>query len=342
MSTPELCLKLPKLSVRSALVSTGACDGPPEGWFLRDPLRGLVPANATPLSENIVEITLPEVAATDFPQIDVTGRADWAVWPNWRLAPQRNSAATPPDSESLAWKSTGLYRMDLHPPGNIQLEWPPGTVGAEHLARTATGILVATFGVWPWNTTRMLIEQQTRDLGLPKGLAVAYPSGMWCRVLLRPGAHPGPDSVEIIVHEFLHHLVEFDTPPGHALTEGLITYLARLLVVKAGIAPQRWLDQKTQRAMRELRQWNLTGMTLPVASARFFQSLTARRVCYRKGHLLFRDVDRACQGQLLRIVVYFATRRRRLGLPLTERGFVAVLPAGARRIYQTNCGAVVR
>ncbi|MDJ0630682.1 MAG: hypothetical protein QNJ44_20670 [Rhodobacter sp.] len=230
-------------------------------------------------------------------------------------------------------------------PGRLRgtLEFPPELASAPEIARNALDVLRRGLGPLPWPCLHLLIEPQRCDHGYEKGYALVYQSGLWCRAQLRPGSASGTPheracAVELIVHEILHHMLEFDTPPGHALTEGLITFLARRLVAEAGHAGPRWLDALAGKAQRDLRRWHLQGMTLGTASRRFFSAESARRVAYRKGFLLMREIDKDLGGRLPALCRRLAARSALTGARLTEARFVAALPRRARARYQAATG----
>lgn len=334
MSTFNAGPLIKTLSQKSALLEHTGEHPPPENWMVRDPLHGLVPAHATRVTRSLIKLDAPPKRNDDFPQIDVSSGFSWSVWPNWRLNPLLGTGQDTQDSEPLRWHSTGLCSSKPPGIGNIIIEWSPEIYRAEALARSALGALASSFGPLPWRCVRLLLEEQARDLGMAKGIAVPYSGELWCRVQLRPNSKQDAEPTEIIIHELLHYLVEFNTPAGHALTEGLITYLARLLTVQAGAAPQDWMRHISDRARRDLTRWHLCKMPYPLASRLFFQSRSARRVAYRKGHLLFQEIDTACGGRLLPIVQHLVARTSRSRLPLTEAAFVGALPGKSRRIYQ--------
>lgn len=241
MSTFNAGPLIKTLSQKSALLEHTGEHPPPENWMVRDPLHGLVPAHATRVTRSLIKLDAPPKRNDDFPQIDVSSGFSWSVWPNWRLNPLLGTGQDTQDSEPLRWHSTGLCSSKPPGIGNIIIEWSPEIYRAEALARSALGALASSFGPLPWRCVRLLLEEQARDLGMAKGIAVPYSGELWCRVQLRPNSKQDAEPTEIIIHELLHYLVEFNTPAGHALTEGLITYLARLLTVQAGAAPQDWM-----------------------------------------------------------------------------------------------------
>ncbi len=280
-------------------------------------------------------IAPPETVDFLFPQLDVSCGPDWAVWPHWRFAITGARSKTP-----FAWETSGLTRVAL--PGAALLH-TPDLQTAPRLAQAALQALQHRFGPLPWSTVNLLVELQTTDYGRDKGYAFIYDCDMWCRAMVRPNAGRNAPldprtAIELIVHEMLHHVIEFDTPAGHFLTEGLVTWLARKLVVETGHAKPHWLVELSKQAARDLRMWQLQTMSLREVPKRFFVSEPARRVSYRKGFLLSMDLDHAMNGRLADLCVSLVARARRIGHRLTERQFLQALPRPARRIYIAATG----
>lgn len=312
----------------------------PERALVHHPLLGRIPANAHAGVRASWRIDVPSRIDAAFPQLDVSCGHGWAVWPLWRLrlVDERVEHTPNDDGEPLAWRSSGLAVAELASPGII-VEHPPELTVARDIAADALRALTRSFGPLPWPRLHILIELQSADRGHEKGYALVYPSGMWCRAQLRPDAagHGPKDrrrATELVVHELLHHALEFDTPAGHFLTEGLITYLARRLLVDAGLAGPTWLASLAAEARHDLRQWHLDDMSLQAASVRFFRSEAARRAAYRKGFLLARALDAELQGRLVDVCSALVRRARVAGFRLTEPHFLASIGGPARTIYR--------
>jgi hypothetical protein len=330
--------------------------------YLHHPLRGPVAIDCAARSDGTIDIpALP--ASPDFPQLAITSGENRAVWPLWQVALVQDDATSAVThlcqaastrgfdlkaGDGLCWISTGMdQRVLMRGSTRVHLTTPPMEPALFALFERALGVLIRWRGALPWRELNILLESQNPDSHRERGYAHAASDGsIWCRALIRPGRTPAAAfadpaaAAELIVHELLHLLLEFDTPAGHLLTEGLITYLARRLLVLAHVAPPVWMSATSDLAASEIRQSRYRRHSLDWATTRFFDNLDARRLAYRKGHLTMRALDDLLGGQLPRVARDLSLLQARRGRPLAEKDILSRITPKGRDLYRRALSAV--
>ena len=351
---PRPHIQIVSLSKSHAKIRANWDEGNDDPVFYH-PLKGKVRAGIqSDAGYTVIEAPAP---TPGFPQLDVTSGETWSVWPLWALMPVSNSIqngrvtvsvqGSDADTASvfdlsrgdgLCWMADGLTEDPPATAGtSIRLQTPPDTPYLRSIFDDAMHALTRWYGPLPWTELNVLVEEQAEDTFRQRGFAHRAANGsVWCRALLRPGSTRTnrAEATELIVHELLHLLLEFDTPPGHLLTEGLITYLARRLLVSARLVPGSWLDRQNHLAQREARQSGWQRHSLDWATDLFFESLEARRLAYRKGHIAMFDLDRELNWRLPQIARNLARLSALRRAPLNEVDFVNRLPLRGRLTYK--------